>query len=115
MAGKSRYLSLSVSDSETNSSNTQTSKLRPIAQAEVESDKYLDDASFIRLKEINLIYHWKMKPQMQLRELTFGLGVTNVFTITDYKGLNPEVYRADNQWNLNPYTRTFTLSLNAKF
>jgi TonB-dependent starch-binding outer membrane protein SusC len=100
---------------ETNPSNTQSSKLRPTTQATVESDAYLDDASFIRLKEINLIYHWKMQPQKQLQELTFGLGVTNVFTITDYKGLNPEVYRTDNQWNINPYTRTFTFSINAKF
>lgn len=100
---------------ETNPSNTQSSKLRTTSQSTVESDKYLDDSSFIRLKEINLIYHWKMQPKMQLRELTFGLGVTNVFTITDYEGLNPEVRRMDNQWNLNPYTRTFTFSINANF
>lgn len=100
---------------ETNPSNSQSSLVRPIAQTEVESDKYLDDASFVRLKEINISYNWKMKPKNQLKDLTFGLGVTNVFTITPYKGLNPEVWRTDNQWNINPYTRTVTFSLNANF
>ena len=110
-------LSTAVLDrwTETNPSNSQSSKLRPITQTSVESDKYLDDASFVRLKEINVSYHWKMKPEKQIRELLFGLGVTNVFTITPYKGLNPEVYHFDNQWNLNPYTRTVTLSLNVNF
>lgn len=100
---------------ETNPSNTHTSKLNPTTQAFRESDKYLDDASFVRLKEINFLYHWKMKPEKQLRELLFGLGITNVFTITPYKGLNPEVWHFDNQWSSNPYTRTVTLSLNVSF
>ena len=99
----------------TNPSNTESSKLNPTTQAYRESDKYLDDASFVRLKEINFLYHWKMKPEKQIRELVFGLGITNVFTITPYKGLNPEVWHFDNQWNVNPYTRTVTLSLNASF
>lgn len=99
----------------TNPSNTVDSKLKPIIDEFVESDKYLDNASFIRLRDVNVIYHWKMKPEKQLRELTFGLGVTNVFTITPYKGLNPEVWHFDNQFNLNPYTRTVTVSLNVAF
>lgn len=99
----------------TNPSNTNSSKLNPTTRAYRESDKYLDDASFVRLKEINFLYHWKMKPEKQIRELLFGLGITNVFTITPYKGLNPEVWHFDNQWSANPYTRTVTLSLNASF
>ena len=99
----------------TNPSNTNSSKLNPTTQAYRESDKYLDDASFVRLKEVNILYHWKMAPEKQIKELLFGLGVTNVFTITPYKGLNPEVWHFDNQWNVNPYTRTVTLSLNVNF
>ncbi len=96
----------------TNPSNTNSSKLNPTSTTLVQSDKYLEDASFLRLKEINLVYHWKM-PQMQVKELVFGLGVTNVFTITKYKGLNPEVWHFDNLWNTVPYTRSITFSLYA--
>ena len=96
----------------TNPSNTVDSKITQVKQEFIESDKYLDNASFLRLKEVNIIYHWKMKPELQIRELTFGLGITNVFTITPYKGLNPEVWHFDNQFTTNPYTRTFTVSLN---
>ena len=99
----------------TNPSNTVDSKISQVRQEFIESDKYLDNASFLRLKEVNIIYHWKMKPELQIRELTFGLGITNVFTITPYKGLNPEVWHFDNQYSTNPYTRTFTISLNVNF
>jgi hypothetical protein len=99
----------------TNPSNTVDSKISQVRQEFIESDKYLDNASFLRLKEVNIIYHWKMKPESQIREFTFGLGVTNVFTITPYKGLNPEVWQFDNQFTTNPYTRTVTVSLNVNF
>jgi TonB-dependent starch-binding outer membrane protein SusC len=99
----------------TNPSNTVDSKMGLIKNEFIESDKYLDNASFIRLRDVNIIYHWKMKPEKQLRELTFGLGVTNLLTITPYKGLNPDVWHFDNQFNLTPYTRTVTASLNVSF
>jgi TonB-linked SusC/RagA family outer membrane protein len=99
----------------TNLSNTIDSKISQVRQEFIESDKYLDNASYLRLREVNIIYHWKMKPEVQVREFTFGLGVTNVFTITPYKGLNPEVWQFDNQYTTNPYTRTVTASLNVSF
>ncbi len=99
----------------TNPSNTVDSKISQVSQEFIESDNYLDNASFLRLKEINILYHWKMKPEIQIRELLFGLGITNVFTITPYKGLNPEVWHFDNQYSTNPYTRTVTVSLNVSF
>lgn len=99
----------------TNPSNTVDSKIGVIETTFVESDKYLDDASFIRLRDVNITYHWKMKPEKQLRELTFGAGVTNLFTITPYKGLNPEVWHFDSEFNTSPFARTVTLSLNVSF
>lgn len=99
----------------TNPSNSVDSKIGVIKTEFVESDKYLDNASFIRLRDVNIVYHWKMKPEKQLRELTFGVGVTNLFTITPYKGLNPEVWQFDNEFNLTPFARTLTASLNVSF
>jgi TonB-dependent starch-binding outer membrane protein SusC len=64
---------------------------------------------------VTLSYNFKMPSEVFIKELRLGLGVTNVITLTSYKGLNPDVLVNDNQWNMNPYTRTFTLSVNANF
>jgi TonB-dependent starch-binding outer membrane protein SusC len=99
----------------TNPSNTVDSKLSTASDIFVQSDKYLEDASFVRLKEVVLTYNFRMAPKTVIKDLRLGLGVTNVLTLTSYKGLNPDVLVNDNQWNMNPYTRTVTLSINANF
>jgi iron complex outermembrane receptor protein len=76
------------------------------------SDYYIENASFFRMDNINLGYRFDMmREKLNLR---VGAGVQNVFVITKYSGLDPEVSGGlDN--NFFPRTRSFFLSLNCTF
>nr|WP_315143670.1 TonB-dependent receptor [uncultured Flavobacterium sp.] len=78
-----------------------------------ESDYYIQDASFLRLDNVSIGYTFNQKPDSNsLVKLTFA--AQNVFLITDYKGLDPEISGGiDN--NLYPRPITFTLGLNVNF
>ncbi|MBL0740057.1 SusC/RagA family TonB-linked outer membrane protein [Chryseolinea lacunae] len=77
------------------------------------SDYYIENASFFRMDNINLGYTFRELYREKLN-VRIGAGVQNVFVITKYKGLDPEVSGGlDN--NFFPRTRTFFLSLNATF
>ncbi len=79
------------------------------------SDMFLENASFFRLDDINVGYtfdkikNWKGK-------IRVGASVQNVFTITNYSGLDPELTVADGvDNNLIPRPRLYTLRLNINF
>ncbi|SHH26572.1 iron complex outermembrane recepter protein [Chryseolinea serpens] len=77
------------------------------------SDYYIENASFFRMDNINFGYSFRelYKEKLNVR---IGAGVQNVFVITKYKGLDPEISGGlDN--NFFPRTRSFFLSLNATF
>lgn len=77
------------------------------------SDYYIEDASFFRMDNINLGYSFKniYKEKLNIR---VGAGVQNVFVITKYTGLDPEISGGlDN--NFFPRTRSYFLSLNCQF
>ena len=95
----------------TNPSNTEDSKLDPFSDLVAQSDKYLESAAYFRLKEAVFGYNIPVKNNV-IKTLRVTFGATNIFTITKYSGLNPDVLDADNQYNLYPYTRTFTFGLN---
>lgn len=94
----------------TNPSNTEDSKLNPVSSSFAQSDKYLQDGSFFRLKEVTLSYRVPLI-HSAIKDLRLRIGVSNVFTITNYQGLNPDVRGVDTQWNMVPYTRTYTFSV----
>ncbi|MCC8200071.1 MAG: TonB-dependent receptor [Tannerellaceae bacterium] len=92
------------------------------------SSYYVHDTSFVRLKNIKIGYTF---PQAVLSKIGFSnlylyVQATNLFTITGYQGIDPEVglqsYSTDYR-NLDmgvdrgiyPLSRTFTLGLNASF
>ena len=56
------------------------------------SDALLTDASFIRLKNVNLAYDFtgKWLKRMKLQKLRIQLQAQNLFTITNYLGFDPE-------------------------
>lgn len=58
-----------------------------------QSDRYVEDGSYLRLKNISIGYSmpkaWCQK--VYLENLRFYIGAKNLFTITDYKGFDPEV------------------------
>ncbi len=77
------------------------------------SDYYVTDASFIKMDYVSLAYSFKNFIKGK-GALTASLNVQNVFTITDYKGLDPEIAGGiDN--NIYPRPRTYSIGLNFQF
>lgn len=76
------------------------------------SDLFLENASFLKMDNITLGYSFK-------KLFTNGISgrisasVQNVFTITNYSGLDPECSAIDS--NLWPRPRTFSIGLNLNF
>lgn len=76
------------------------------------SDYYIQNASFLKMDNIALTYDLgKIARNVDLK---VNFMVQNVFTITDYKGIDPEIPGGiDNNFYPNP--RSFTLGLNLNF
>ncbi len=56
------------------------------------SDLYVQDASFLRIKSVNLGYDFtKLLPTLPFRQFRVFVSANNLFTFTKYKGLDPEV------------------------
>ena len=77
------------------------------------SDYYIQDASFLRLDNISLGYTFRDLLVQNLQVRVYGT-VQNVFVITRYEGLDPEVASGiDN--NMYPRPRTFQLGVSVNF
>ena len=88
------------------------------------SDRWLEDASYLRIQNISLTYNlpekWAKKVFMQSARIYFN--VQNVYTFTNYSGYDPEI-GAFNQSSLlqnidrgrYPTPRTYTIGLNLSF
>jgi len=77
------------------------------------SDYYVQDASFLKMDNITFGYNFDkvFDKKMNLRLYST---VQNVFTITDYNGVDPEISGGiDN--NFNPRPRTFLFGFNLNF
>lgn len=79
------------------------------------SSYYLEDASFLRIDNISLGYNFRDLAGM--RNVRVYLAANNVFTFTNYSGIDPEIsfdglsFGID-QYNIYPKTRTLTLGVN---
>lgn len=92
------------------------------------SSYYVRDGSFVRLQSLQIGYNFNSKviDAFSLSRLRLYVNLQNVFTITGYEGIDPEVglqnYSSDNR-NLDigvdraiyPPSRTYTLGLNIAF
>jgi len=77
------------------------------------SDYYVENASFLRMDYINVGYN-AGRLISRNTNLRIGANVQNVFTVTKYKGLDPEVAGGiDN--NFYPRPRTFAITLGLDF
>ena len=79
------------------------------------SDMFLENTTFFRMDDINVGYtfdkigNWKGSVRV-------GASVQNVFTISDYSGLDPEITARDGvDNNLVPRPRLYTIRLNVNF
>jgi iron complex outermembrane receptor protein len=75
------------------------------------SDYYVEDASFLRMDNITLGYSFKYRTQ-SIR--AFGT-VQNVFTTTDYTGVDPTAGLNGLDNNIYPRSRTFTAGASIRF
>lgn len=88
----------------------------------VESTQFLEDASFTRLKNVSLTYKLP-KSVLKFGMASIGFAVQNLFTITKYKGYDPEATTTlatqDNVSGIDlgayPTPRTYTVRLNLTF
>ena len=86
----------------------------------VPSDRFIENASFLRLQSLSLGYTFRNLDGWVNSLQLYGT-VNNVFTITSYKGLDPEVNMGgidpgvDYRWSTYPHTRTFMLGAKINF
>lgn len=78
------------------------------------STYYVQNASFLKMDNISLGYTFdKIFNDSQSARIAFT--VQNVFTITDYDGLDPEISGSGVDHNIYPRPRVFMLGLNLNF
>jgi TonB-dependent starch-binding outer membrane protein SusC len=72
--------------------NTGSAAYQAWSRASAQGDNIISDASFIRLKNISLAYHFPQKwmGKNQLQDLRIYIQGQNLFTISNYQGLDPE-------------------------
>ena len=86
----------------------------------IPSDRFIENGSYLRLQSLTLGYTFT-KFNGWLQNAQLYATVNNVFTITSYKGLDPEVNLGgidpgvDYRWSNYPHTRTFMLGLKVNF
>ena len=79
------------------------------------SDYFLENASFFRLDDINLGYTFRGLGSWET-DVRVALGVQNVFVLTGYSGMDPEVIAENGIDNtIWPRPRTWSLRLNVNF
>lgn len=80
------------------------------------STRFIEDGSYLRLKNLQIGYTFPLKWTQKFRcsRLRLYATASNLFTITGYKGYDPEVGGGVDYGNY-PQSRTFTFGLNANF
>lgn len=87
---------------------------------------FIFDASYLRLRNLTLGYNLPLDSDSELQNCRIAINATNVFTITNFPGLDPEVVRdfenaQDRNMSPNvtyltpPQERAFTLSISTNF
>jgi TonB-linked SusC/RagA family outer membrane protein len=92
------------------------------------STRFLEDGSYLRLKNVQLGYTLpkSLLSRLNISGLRFYVSAQNIFTITKYKGIDPELYISNNQlgdgdkaagidWGTYPSARTYTFGINVNF
>lgn len=86
----------------------------------IASSRFIEDASFLRLDNATLGYKFNLNDKKYFKQARLYMTGQNLFTITDYTGVDPEVSLGglapgiDNR-NYYPRTRSFILGVNLSF
>ena len=92
----------------------------PTTSASLPSDRFIENGSYLRLATLSLGYTFK-NFNGWLQNLQLYVTCNNLFTITGYKGLDPEVNMGgtdpgiDYRWSAYPHTRTTMVGLKINF
>ena len=80
------------------------------------SDFWLEDASFIKLKNISLSYRIPRRV-LKFASVQLSVSAQDLFTITRYKGMDPEVYTSYDglDYGAYPIPRTITFGTKIRF
>ena len=87
----------------------------------IPSDKFIEKGDYFRLQSLTLGYTFKNCFNNWLQSIQVYGTINNVFTLTKYKGLDPEVNLGgidpgvDYRWSNYPHTRTFLLGAKINF
>ena len=87
------------------------------------SDIYIEDGDYLKIQNLTIGYDFKkLLPSMFLQQARLYVAVNNLYTFTDYSGLDPEIgYGFDQSWvqgidlGYYPAPRTFLMGVNLKF
>ena len=91
------------------------------ASSSLPSDRYIEKGSYVRLQTLSLSYTFRKCFNDWIQNLTLYGTANNLFTITNYKGLDPEVNMGgidpgiDYRWSRYPHTRTFMVGVKINF
>jgi len=85
----------------------------------VYSDRFIENGSYVKLDNLTLGYSFKLNTPV-ISKLKVYFTAQNLFTITGYKGIDPEVDLSGlepgmDKYEYYPRTRTFLLGLNINF
>lgn len=88
------------------------------------SDRYVEDASYIRFRTVTLRYNFDKKAlkKMKMKSASFYVTAENLFTFTNYLGQDPEVsfrgsdpFRVSYDYSMTPPAKNITFGLIAAF
>ena len=91
------------------------------ASGSLPSDRYIEKGSYVRLQTLSLSYTFRNCFNDWIQDLTLYGTANNLFMITSYKGLDPEVNMGgidpgiDYRWSRYPHTRTFMVGVKINF
>jgi len=81
------------------------------------SSRYLEDGSYIRLRNVNLGYQFRGSwlERLRIKSLNASVSIDNLFTITDYSGLDPEAAAMGSTSSPYPLPRRTMFGLDIQF
>ncbi len=93
---------------------------RGLTSAPVVSSYYLEKGDFLKLDNFSIGYNFNNKNSLIFKNLRLYLTGTNLFVLTNYTGVDPELNYGGfefglDQYDVYPKTRSFTVGVNATF
>jgi len=86
------------------------------------SDLYVEDGDYVKIQNVTVGYDFKkLFPNMPLGQARLYVSAQNLFTITGYSGMDPEVGYGNQSWargidlGFYPSPRTYLVGVNLKF